>query len=520
MVKTKLKCAAGSDPGRIRRNNEDAFYMDTERGIFLVVDGIGGQAAGEKAAEIAVDRLRARLERQTGTTEQRIREAITMANNEILRASQTNPEWDGMACVLTVAVLENGSAVVGHVGDSRLYQIQPGRIRKITHDHSPVGEREDREELTEAEAMRHPRRNEVFRDVGSEEHEPDDPDFIEIQKLRFEPNSAILICSDGLSDQVPSDRIKGSVEQNAGNPEAAVKELIEAANRAGGKDNVTVLVVEGEQFTAPASLPEAARDSSGSLLAAVLGSRPAVFLYALLIAAAAAWFSRPYWDLPPVTITPRTLIVGNKAKYTTITQALADARSGDTVEVQVGDYPEQVKLISGVTLISSKPREAVIRAAPVANGPAVIAENVTNARISCFRIVADQKMPLPVGIDIHNSDVEVDNMEIEGAGIGIQIRAGGDASPLLLGNAIHDSLAEGILITGSSAPWLYHNSFQRNKGANLAARNEAKPVLSGNIFDKPSLDLPTEIPAEQVRDHNFFLAPPPTTHKSVGGAKK
>ena len=92
-----------------------------------------------------------------------------------------------MACVLTVAVLDNGSAVVGHVGDSRLYQIRRGEIRKITHDHSPVGEREDNHEISEAEAMRHPRRNEVFRDVGSEEHAPDDEDFIEVQRVPFEP---------------------------------------------------------------------------------------------------------------------------------------------------------------------------------------------------------------------------------------------------------------------------------------------------------------------------------------------
>src|SRR5882724_7103693 len=122
MVKSKVNCAGDSNPGRVRRNNEDAWYMDPERGIFLVVDGIGGQAAGEKAAALAVGRVKARLERQTGTTEQRIREAITMANNEILQAAQGNPEWQGMACVLTVAVLENGSAVVGHVGDSRFVQ--------------------------------------------------------------------------------------------------------------------------------------------------------------------------------------------------------------------------------------------------------------------------------------------------------------------------------------------------------------------------------------------------------------
>src|SRR5579862_2357999 len=109
-VKTKLRGAGESHMGMVRRNNEDAFHIDADRGIFLVVDGIGGQAAGEKASAIAVERLRARLERQTGATEQRIREAIAIANNEIIKAARSNPEWQGMACVLTVAVLENGSA--------------------------------------------------------------------------------------------------------------------------------------------------------------------------------------------------------------------------------------------------------------------------------------------------------------------------------------------------------------------------------------------------------------------------
>ena len=104
--------------------------------------------------------------------------------------------------------------------------------------------------------MRHPRRNEVFRDVGSEEHTPDDADFIELTSaFPFDSESALLLCSDGLSDQVPSPQIRAAVERNAGNPEVAVRELIEAANRAGGKDNVTVLVVEGEQFTAPPPPP-------------------------------------------------------------------------------------------------------------------------------------------------------------------------------------------------------------------------------------------------------------------------
>src|SRR5579871_3037331 len=137
-----------------------------------------------------------------------------------------------MACVLTVVVLDNGSAVFGHVGDSRLYEIRAGAIRKLTRDHSPIGEREDNRELSEEEAMRHPRRNEVFRDVGSEEHTPDDPDFIDIQRIPFEPDSALLLCSDGLSDQVTSKEIRLAVERNS-DPEKAARELIDAANRAG-----------------------------------------------------------------------------------------------------------------------------------------------------------------------------------------------------------------------------------------------------------------------------------------------
>ncbi len=175
--------SSATDTGFVRSNNEDRIYVDDGRGFYLVVDGMGGQEAGEQAAAIAVERIRARLERQTGTVEQRIREAITLANNNIFENAQSKPEWRGMACVLTAAVIEDGQVTIGHVGDSRLYRLKRGSIEKITHDHSPVGEREDRGEITEAEAMNHPRRNEVYRDVGSQEHTPDDEDFIEIQRI-------------------------------------------------------------------------------------------------------------------------------------------------------------------------------------------------------------------------------------------------------------------------------------------------------------------------------------------------
>src|SRR5206468_5349657 len=122
----------------------------------------------------------------------RVREAITVANNEIRRMASLRPEWRGMACVLTVVVVDDGRAIVGHVGDTRLYKLRNGRIEKATRDHSPVGEREDAHEISEIEAMRHPRRNEVYRDVGSEAHEPSDPDFVDLCEITFEPDAALL----------------------------------------------------------------------------------------------------------------------------------------------------------------------------------------------------------------------------------------------------------------------------------------------------------------------------------------
>jgi parallel beta-helix repeat protein len=494
MVKAKVRSAAGSDPGRVRSNNEDSYYVDGERGIFLVVDGIGGQAAGEKAAEIAVSRIKARLERQTGTAEQRIREAIAVANNEILRAARSNPDWAGMVCVLTAAVLENGSAVVGHVGDSRLYQVHRGEIRKITHDHSPIGEREDNRELSEEEAMRHPRRNEVFRDVGSEEHQPDDPDFIEVQRIPFDSESALVLCSDGLSDQVASDEIRRAVERHAGNPDRSVEQLIAAANRAGGKDNVTVVVVEGDDFRAPAPAtfqPE--RHGMGWAAGLVL------FLLGAAAAGGGAWLTRSLWVPKPVTVTPQLIRAGNG---TTIAAALEKAKPGDTVEVASGEYTEQFKLKSGVSVRSAVTGGAILRAAPVGTGPAVTAENVREASLEGFRILADPKMPLPQGILIVNSEVVLTDNDIEGAGVGIEIRGG--SNPTLRANAVRNCLGEGLLIAGPSAPWVSHNTFEGNKGAGLAARDGAKPALVGNVFDKNTIDVPPDmLPA--VKEHNFLM---------------
>ena len=183
------RSGAATDTGLLRAHNEDRYWMDDERGIFLVVDGVGGHAAGETGRGDrggGDPRMTARSASRR-RAEQRVRAAIAAANNRIYdTARRSASDLRGMACVLTLALVEDGQITIGHVGDSRLYLIWNGAIRKLTSDHSPVGEDEDAGELTEEEAMLHPRRNEVFRDVGTRPHEAGDDGFIEIRQLPFQ----------------------------------------------------------------------------------------------------------------------------------------------------------------------------------------------------------------------------------------------------------------------------------------------------------------------------------------------
>ena len=235
---------AATDTGLLRERNEDRYWADPERGIFLVVDGIGGHAAGELAAQTAVDVIRS----SPLDSEDAVREAIASANNRIFELAESQPELRGMACVLTLAAIVGEEIVIGHVGDSRLYLIWQGAIRKLTADHSPVGEDEDAGELTEEEAMFHPRRNEVFRDVGSRRRSGVDADFIQIRRCRCRPDAAILLCSDGLTDLLTSAKVREIVERYDGDPARVASNLVDAANHAGGNDNITALFVAGPQF--------------------------------------------------------------------------------------------------------------------------------------------------------------------------------------------------------------------------------------------------------------------------------
>jgi len=217
------------------------------------VDGLGGHAAGEKAADTALEVIASELQQGGEDPRPRVRAAITAANNRIWELASENEAWRGMACVLTLALIREDKVIAGHVGDSRLYLIWNGSMKKLTSDHSPVGEREDCGELTEQEAMQHPRRHEVFRDAGSQWREPSDESFVEMKEFLFKPDAAILLCSDGLSDLLTAAEIREIVERYDGDAAKTSCDLVDAANQAGGKDNITALFVAGPEFVGCAS---------------------------------------------------------------------------------------------------------------------------------------------------------------------------------------------------------------------------------------------------------------------------
>lgn len=253
------RSGVATDPGFRRSNNEDRVYADDAAGIFLVVDGMGGRAAGELAAQTAIEIIPRQLASSDADITLRVRQAIAAANNEIHRMAAERDEWRGMGCVLTLAVAHEDQITVGHVGDTRLYLAWNGTLRKLTADHSPVGEMEDQGKLTEAAAMEHPERNQVFRDVGSRLRNADDGEFIQAKSFPFRPGAAFLLCTDGLSDMLTSGEINAIVQQYCGDPAAVADDLVAAANRMGGSDNISVIFVAGPEFVGSESGTNSAR---------------------------------------------------------------------------------------------------------------------------------------------------------------------------------------------------------------------------------------------------------------------
>ena len=492
-----VTAAAETHPGLQRSHNEDRLHVDPVRGIFAVIDGVGGQAAGEKAADTALAMLRARLERETGAIEDRVREAIAVAATEIHRQAGLRPEWRGMACVLTVAVLDDeGHLVIGHVGDTRLYKIHRGAFVKLTRDHSPVGEREDAGELSEQAAMSHPRRNEVYRDVGSEAHGANDEGFVDIIRAPFEPDAAILICSDGLTDYVPAATILRTIERHRGRPHDVARALVDEANAAGGKDNVSVVYAEGPAVR----VADAGARAADQMTKSRTGPARPWLMWALVLAAwsavvvAALAFRGPgagspfsmFGETSKIESRPQAPITVRPGE--SIGAALAAAPSGSVVLVQAGEYRERLTLRTGVEVRSVPPRGAALRLPPSASesDPAVHAADITAAALGGFRIVGDAATPLGTAVLLQNADVTLQDLEISGASrAAIEFGAGSGGS--LIAADLHDNPGAALVLRERAAPRISHSVFARNGGATQSPgpffiAPDASPRFLQNVF--------------------------------------
>ncbi len=238
----KLEACGRSDKGRIRPHNEDALLVDPETGLFAVADGMGGHAAGEVASRLAIEAVRDMMpEGAKSAGEQGIdallRRTIAEANRRIADTIRSKPEYYGMGTTLVIGLVEDDRLWIAHVGDSRAYLLRDNRMALLTNDHSLVNELVRLGILSREKAATDPRRNVVTRALGSGASVVPD-----VSQETLRPGDVLLLCSDGLNTMVPDTAIELALASGGGDLEATCAALVDAANEAGGEDNVTVVL--------------------------------------------------------------------------------------------------------------------------------------------------------------------------------------------------------------------------------------------------------------------------------------
>jgi protein phosphatase len=234
---------AKTDTGRQRRENEDCAFARAP--VFVVADGMGGAQAGEVAARIAVETFSHGLP-DSGSPEERLASRVQEANQRIWEQSRARSEQAGMGTTLTAAYLDDSELAIAHVGDSRAYLFRDGSLIRLTQDHSLVDELVRRGKLTEEQAAEHPQRSIITRALGAEA-------TVEVDTWTYpvRPGDVLLLCSDGLTSMVAEDRIE-EILRGSMDLRLAAQQLIDEANAAGGRDNITVVLSRIEDAGAPA----------------------------------------------------------------------------------------------------------------------------------------------------------------------------------------------------------------------------------------------------------------------------
>lgn len=272
-LKDKFAAVELSDTGRVRDHNEDAIGCVQELGLWVLADGMGGYNAGEVASGIAVKTVidlvaeacqredRADIETGTGYMRQTIvlRDAIHRANKIINQTAQSQPQCEGMGTTLVACLFFDNRLSIAHVGDSRLYRMRDNRFEQITMDHSLLQELVDRGFYSQEEASRSTNRNYVTRALGVETNVE-----VEVQEIEVEKGDYILMCSDGLPDMVEDEDIHLTISTFNNNIDTIGQQLIKLANDNGGRDNVSVVLVQVlDAFPANAGLLAKVRNLFG-----------------------------------------------------------------------------------------------------------------------------------------------------------------------------------------------------------------------------------------------------------------
>lgn len=236
----EYKVYGKSDMGKVRTNNEDAFFTTEKEGIFLIADGMGGHKAGEVASAMAKDIISQKLSKISATEniENALRDAFLEANNQVRDVAAANKDNEGMGCTCVVLILRDQNFFLAHVGDSRGYLYRKNSLKQITRDHSYVEELFIRGLISEEEKIDHPYKNQITRYIGCS------------QKLEVDITSGpiwngdvFLLCTDGLSEEVVEESLQKIFDKNL-EPQETVDNLILEALNHGGKDNTTAVVVK------------------------------------------------------------------------------------------------------------------------------------------------------------------------------------------------------------------------------------------------------------------------------------
>ncbi len=241
-----------TDTGRQRSENEDSLFVRAP--IFVVADGMGGAQAGEVASKAAADSFDRDL--PEGPPEQFLRETIEAANRRIHELARADPSRAGMGTTITAAIVDAQAEEVGigHVGDSRAYRLRRGKLERLTRDHSLVEEMRRKGQITDAQAEDHPQRSIITRALG-----PEPEVEVDLQTVPAAPGDVFLLCSDGLTTMIDEERIAAVLSATTSMAEA-VRTLVDEANGAGGRDNITALAFRLGDAAAP--LGEAPEDAT------------------------------------------------------------------------------------------------------------------------------------------------------------------------------------------------------------------------------------------------------------------